>query len=207
MEMSNYRIVKHLYKLDVKTINKAVAVFGNYIQILRASSLKAAVSVQMQGDTLKTEGDFELRNRDFIRVPEPFGRVDLSWEAQAGEWVEIVFITQDPAPEEFEYVSQERGIIDSIANTVTVKVEPTETFVVKTINVSAAMVEYLPANPARRSVAITNLNATNNLHIAPDNVGEVYTLTPNSTAVIDTRGAIWMKSASGGVWQASYVEV
>lgn len=152
--MSNYRIVRHRYALDAAVKAKTEHVFGNYIQIVKASSLNATIGVEMMGDNLKTEGTLELRNRDYIRVPDPFGRVDLSWDAQPGEWVEVIFITQDPAPEEFEYMTQERGFIESIAATVNVSTDEGDTTTHYMVEVTTAATKVLNANPLRKRAEI-----------------------------------------------------
>lgn len=197
--MSNYRISIKRFNLDTATNDKVVYEFGNQIQIVESSSESAIISVTPLGEKLTTEGRLPLQNRDYVRVPDPFNRVAMTWDAQPGQWVDVMFMTQDPTPEEFEYIRQQRGTIDNIANEVGVYPSQGNALKMKRINVGATALKICDANTKRRSLIIFNESNSADLIIGFSNTVGPASLV-DASAISSRCSVVLDKACTGEIW-------
>lgn len=163
--MSNYRINIKRYDLDTETIDKVVQDFGNYLQVVGASTDAATIRVTPRGENLDVDGRLPLQNRDFVGFPDAFNRVALTWDAQPGEWVDLMFFTQDPAPEEFVYVRGQRTTVDSIAETVNVSPVANNSAANTIVSVGTSSVQLVALDGDRKIALIRNNHTTNTLYV------------------------------------------
>lgn len=173
---SKYHISVQRFKLDTARDRVVVAAFGNLIQVVGASTDSAIIGVEVAGDDVKSVGVLNLQNRDYIRFPDRFSRVEITHSAQVGAWVDVMFLTQEPAPADFEYVRGQRTTVDSIATPIEIasnqkiSIDGGSNPATGQITVGTTSTKVVDANPNRKSVAITNTHASSNMFVGVSGV-------------------------------------
>lgn len=207
----NLHGIVNRYLLDSATTFKREDVIGNTVLVINASSDAATIGVSMAGRDTQAVGPLLVSNRESIKTPVQFDQLQLSWTAQPGEWVDVLILTQSPAPENFEYLRQGRITVNSIALPVTAKTRSGDTGTYGNVSVATAATLILAANSARGEVSVRNNNASGVLYLGfdssvttangfPLNPGDVYNNNNGaqiygvaSTGTIDTR---WTSGAA-----------
>ncbi len=196
--MNQYRAIIDRWYLDTDTVNKRVDTFGNKVMIVGSSAEAVTIYVEAKGSNLQGTGSLPLQNRDWLATPIIFEQLSLTWAAQPGQWIDVLVLILDPAPVQFEYVRQQRGTIDSIANTVMVLEKPSSSFQTSRPTVGTTGGLILPADPTRKKVTITNTSSANGFFITSTNVvTDGHYVGPLCSLDIDTTAEIWGYTASG----------
>ena len=167
--MSQYITQKFRFALDnAETFGRKIVASGNIVHVVKASSAAATIDINVTGTNLQGSGYLTFQERDKLEVPDPFDRMTLQWSAQAGEWVDIMVVTIDPAPTQFSFTQEQRGTIDSIADTVTVKSEGGTNWATTQFSVGTGTGSTLAlaARTARKQLFITNHSTSTSLFVS-----------------------------------------
>lgn len=168
---------------------------GHSIHVLSTSSDSALVSVTVYGINRQEFGALPMQERDNMQVPVLFTKIGVNHTAQAGEWVDLLVVTMDEPPAEFEFNRAGRSVVDSISNPVTVQIsEGTATTHTPVTVDNTAAVQLLAADPDRISALV---------YLPRDFTGKLYTGaadTVDNTAAYLEGGTFYEHKTTDALW-------
>lgn len=185
--------------LDTETTNKIYEIGGNIIWVPDASSLDAKVSIRYQEET---NDPIPIQAGSFIAGPS-FSRLFISWAAQAGETITILYTTD--SPQRRFRIENATADYTGVSVSGTVDVEETDnndyrsTADYSVPATTAAKIREISAD--QKYIIVSNLASnTQTMRIGDSNVGAARgtPLAPGETLVLATSDAVWAYNPGAG---------